>query len=430
MEVYLPVMENNGTYVIFTAQNVDDPAELMRRYPSALPNKYYHHSTNRFGRQPFDDREGEPMRLRITGRLITDRVDALVVDNPNSDNEIPHITLATADGVKPFASNAELKAHYADIEPLDDYVDTTFRNNMSRSRKNESFLRPSMPLNEKKGGHNYAGRDDEFYTRPEDIKRELSNYDLSGKVVYCNCDVPSMSEFYKFFKNNYDSLRLSGLVATYYSDTPCMYWFNGDSERKIPIKSGRFQDNERIMRMCDVVVTNPPFSDSMPHQLVNMARKMGKDVIIVGPLDMARRNDMFELVKSGKLNYGHSPINRYRRDGEKSRTAPTAWWTTFPVERGNYSTGKSYDPSRYRKYDNYDAIECPSYSDLPDDYDGKIGVPWRFLGKLDRRQYDVVDKIRPRLDGKNLDTRLIIQRKSVTESLVRRITEMIMRKLF
>ena len=154
MEVYLPVMENNGTYVIFTAQNVDDPAELMRRYPSALPNKYYHHSTNRFGRQPFGDREGEPMRLRITGRLVTDRVDALVVDNPNSDNEIPHITLATADGVKPFASNAELKAHYADIEPLDDYVDTTFRNNMSRSRKNESFMRTSMPLNEKRWGHN------------------------------------------------------------------------------------------------------------------------------------------------------------------------------------------------------------------------------------------------------------------------------------
>lgn len=131
--------ENKDNYVIFTAQNVDDVTGLMNKYPSLLPNKYYHHSTNKFGRQPFDDREGEKLTLHITGRLANDRVDALVVDNPNSDNDIPHITLATAEGVKPFASNGELKSHFTDIEPLDDYVQTTFRNNFSaKRRKDES----------------------------------------------------------------------------------------------------------------------------------------------------------------------------------------------------------------------------------------------------------------------------------------------------
>ena len=105
------------------------------------------------------------MRLHITGRLRNDRVDALVVDNPNSDNEIPHITLATADGVKPFASNAELMAHGEDIEPLDDYVDTTFRNNMSGNGKNNEsiehlrrFVNECVRsiLHEKRGGHNFA----------------------------------------------------------------------------------------------------------------------------------------------------------------------------------------------------------------------------------------------------------------------------------
>lgn len=117
--------------VIFTANNVDNVEELKQKYPSTLPNKFYHHSTNKFGRQPFDSREGTKERLHIVGRLITDKVDVLVVENPNSDNKISHITLATATGIKPFESNKELQLHQDKIQPLDDYVDTTFRNNIS-----------------------------------------------------------------------------------------------------------------------------------------------------------------------------------------------------------------------------------------------------------------------------------------------------------
>ncbi len=126
------VLNDDDSFVIFTAQNVDNPEELMRKYPSNLPNKYYHHSTNRFGKQPFDKREGEKLTLHIIGRLITDKVDALVVENPNSDNEIPHITLATNNGSKPFKSNEELKLYKDKIQPLDDYVQTTFTNNMAK----------------------------------------------------------------------------------------------------------------------------------------------------------------------------------------------------------------------------------------------------------------------------------------------------------
>ena len=126
------VLNDNDSFVIFTAQNIDNPNELMRKYPSQLPNKYYHHSTNKFGKQPFDKREGQKLNLHIIGRLITDKVDALVVENPNSDNEIPHITLATNNGIKPFQSNEELKLHRDKIQPIDDYVMTTFTNNMSK----------------------------------------------------------------------------------------------------------------------------------------------------------------------------------------------------------------------------------------------------------------------------------------------------------
>ena len=127
--------EEHDAFVIFTAQNVDNPSELMRKYPSKLPNKFYHHSTNKFGRQPFDEREGEKLNLHIIGRLTTDKVDVLVVENPNSTNKIPHITLATAKGIKPFESNVELENNVNSIQPLDDYVTTTFTNNMSDNKR-------------------------------------------------------------------------------------------------------------------------------------------------------------------------------------------------------------------------------------------------------------------------------------------------------
>ena len=128
------ISEDEQARVLYTAQVVDDPQLLMGKYPTELPNKYYHHSTNKFGKQPFDQREGEKMRLHVIGRLITDKVDALVVENPNSSNEIPHITLGTAQGVKPVASNYELRDNYDMVEPLDDYVDTTFANIMAKPR--------------------------------------------------------------------------------------------------------------------------------------------------------------------------------------------------------------------------------------------------------------------------------------------------------
>ena len=117
---------------IFTANNVDNAEVLQEKYPSALPNKFYHHSTNSFGKQPFDVREGTKERLHIIGRLTTDKVDVLVVENPNSNNKTAHITLATAEGIKPFESNKELELHKDEIQPLDDYVDTTFKNNLRR----------------------------------------------------------------------------------------------------------------------------------------------------------------------------------------------------------------------------------------------------------------------------------------------------------
>lgn len=61
-------------------------------------------------------------------------------------------------------------------------------------------------------------KNDEFYTRYDDIERELVNYKqyFKGKTVYCNCDDYRMSNFVKYFTDNFKELAMNRLIATNY----------------------------------------------------------------------------------------------------------------------------------------------------------------------------------------------------------------------
>lgn len=61
-------------------------------------------------------------------------------------------------------------------------------------------------------------KQDEFYTQRSDIENELAHYaaHFQGKVVYCNCDDPVESEFWKFFVRNFTAWGLKKLIATHY----------------------------------------------------------------------------------------------------------------------------------------------------------------------------------------------------------------------
>lgn len=100
---------------------------------------------------------------------------------------------------------------------------------------------------------------DEFYTKYSDIQKELSNYDFSNMIVYCNCDKPDSSNFVKFFKDNFSVLGLKKLMATFSGTEPFLYEFDGIKDKKTEIASGRFQDNIELIRQCDIIATNPPF---------------------------------------------------------------------------------------------------------------------------------------------------------------------------
>lgn len=62
-------------------------------------------------------------------------------------------------------------------------------------------------------------KNDEFWTQYSDIEKELVHYEdfLKGKVVYCNCDDPRQSNFFKYFVDNFERLGLKKVIATGYN---------------------------------------------------------------------------------------------------------------------------------------------------------------------------------------------------------------------
>ena len=68
-------------------------------------------------------------------------------------------------------------------------------------------------------------KNDEFYTQLSDIEKELKHYKhhFEDKVVFCNCDDPEWSNFWRYFELNFEHLKLKKLIATHYNQGESSY---------------------------------------------------------------------------------------------------------------------------------------------------------------------------------------------------------------
>lgn len=110
-------------------------------------------------------------------------------------------------------------------------------------------------------------KNDEWYTKYEDIDKEIQHYrdKLKGLIVYCPCDDFRWSNFVKYFKDNFEYYGLKGLVATNYDigDGAWKYEYDGKTEHVERLQgNGDFRSEEctKIKDECDIVITNPAFS--------------------------------------------------------------------------------------------------------------------------------------------------------------------------
>ena len=282
---------------------------------------------------------------------------------------------------------------------------------------------------------------DEFYTQLPDIERELKHYkaQFKGKVVYCNCDDPAVSQFFHYFSYNFEHLGLKKLITTCYQSQAVDLFSQGDSEQavyleyegdkdgdrvpnpeEIGIKSlkadGDFRSAEAIelLNDADIVVTNPPFS--LFREYVAQLIEHEKKFLIIGNKNAITYKETFPLIKENKLWLGNTPIgqdmlfripddaaaqlvkgggegSKWRRvDGDVLARASSCWFTNLDVAKRHeelilYAT---YSPEKYPTYDNYEAIEVSKVAEIPADYAGVMGVPITFLGKYNPEQFEIL----------------------------------------
>ena len=307
-------------------------------------------------------------------------------------------------------------------------------------------------------------KNDEFYTRLEDIEKEMCHYreHFRGKVIYCNCDDPKESNFFKFFSLQFEFLGLKKLISTGYKENGhgVAYIYEGDkNENNLPDDSeirtyelqgnGDFRSEECIefLKEADVVVTNPPFS--LFREVVAQLVEYNKKFLLLGNNNAITYKEIFPLIMSNKMWLGYSnnktmefvlsdSYEKWDRieNGKKIGKVPAiSWFTNLEHDHRNrpLDLTQRYDPRYYPKYDNYDAIECSKVMDIPRDYDGVIGVPITFLDKYCPTQFRIVgmsasakyrkeivglpfignenkDDGRPILNGKNTYARIFIQK--------------------
>lgn len=273
---------------------------------------------------------------------------------------------------------------------------------------------------------------DEYYTQLADIERELKYYKnhFKGKVVYCNCDDPRISNFFHYFSYNFKKLGLKKLITTCYKSINPELFSKNDSDRAIYLEytgdkngnnnvpnvdeigiihlkdDGDFRNPESIelLKQADIVVTNPPFS--LFREYVAQLMVYDKKFIIIGNINAISYKECFEAIKENKMWLGYNCVRHFAQpDGTMYETARTYWYTNLDIAKRHediilYKTYQGNE-GNYPHYDNYDAINVDRTQDIPVDYAGVIGVPITFLDKYNPAQFDIV-KFRKGDDEKDL----------------------------
>lgn len=272
------------------------------------------------------------------------------------------------------------------------------------------YLQLAFELKAKKGGENKLAnenlhkakeaKNDEFYTQLNDVAEELRHYKehFKGKVVFCNCDDPTSSAFWRYFHLNFDHLGLKKLISTHYDKekpTYKMEYTGGDDNNveagvKTPLEgNGDFRNQECIdlLKEADIVVTNPPFS--MYRAYLAQLIEYKKDFIIWSNNNSITYKEVFPLIKENKIWLGYlanktcifglpdnyakwdEKITEKMNDGHKYGKVPAiSVFTNLDIKKRHEKLilWKNYTPDNYATYDNYDAINVDRVAEIPCDY--------------------------------------------------------------
>ena len=226
-----------------------------------------------------------------------------------------------------------------------------------------------------------AAKNDEFYTRLEDIEKELKHYTehFKGKVVYCNCDDANRSNFFKYFSTNFQKLGLKKLITSGLKDngTGVVAIQKGD-DIDIYDGNGDFRSEECIefLKEADIVVTNPPFS--LFREYVAQLMQYGKKFLIIGNMNAITYKEIFPYIKNNELWLGITSVKDFiQPNGEIKKFGNICWFTNLEHNKRNEELilYKHYNPTEYPKYENYFGFNVDKVTDIPVDDFIDIEIP-------------------------------------------------------
>ena len=206
--------------------------------------------------------------------------------------------------------------------------------------------------------------------------------------------------------------------------------------------NGDFRSEECIeyLKECDICCTNPPFS--LFAELFSLIVKYDKQYLLIGNQNAITYKEVFPYIKENKAWVGYRfgdmafrvPSDTEPRStrfwidetGQKWRSLGNAMWLTnidIPRRHQELILTEHYNPDKYPKFDNFDAINVRKVSEIPIDYDGIMGVPITFLKYHNGSQFEIVgeanhgsdnefDLFKPKINGKELFKRILIKRKN------------------
>lgn len=287
-----------------------------------------------------------------------------------------------------------------------------------------------------------ATKNDEFYTCYDTISNEVGHYrdQFKGKVIYCNCDDPTWSNFWKYFHSNFASLGLKKLIATHYAkDSQTSYAmiyeggndFDMDAGKIIEIAgddnypAGDFRSKAclKLLNESSIVCTNPPFS--LFREYIATLVSSGKKFLVLGNQNAAVCKEIFPLFKDNVIWYGasiHSGGIDFRMPDDYEEYSDNVfikddghhyinlsgirWFTNMDVKYrhdGLWHLNGKFDDTQAHKYyegnesyyptfDNYpDVINVGKTKDIPIDFTGVMAVPVTWLDKYNPDEFEILE---------------------------------------
>ncbi len=297
---------------------------------------------------------------------------------------------------------------------------------------------------------------DEFYTQLIDIENELIHYKqhFKDKIVLCNCDDIRISNFFKYFRLNFNHLGIKKLICSSYTNSSELntgFWYEYTGVENIDEDltnwnvnffkgNGDFRHSENIelLEQADIIVTNPPFS--LFREYISQLIDYDKKFLVIGNINCITYKEIFKLIKDNRawlgINLGrgisgfivpdyyelYGTETKVNEKGEKIISPNNCLWLTnldnfkrhedIPLVKSYYK-----NKSNYPFYDNYNAININKTKDIPFDYYGYMGVPITFLHKFNPEQFEII-QFRKGDNGKDLSIngkcpyfRILVKRK-------------------